>query len=180
MLNDERDRAQFSKDLEELDLMVKSALQTVKDTEIHENIEPVDVMELLDQLKNGVALQGKVLAIRGHALPIRAKALALKRCLMNLVDNAVMYGEQAEVMIEDNEHELVLRICDRGPGIPADRLETVFEPYVRLEPSRNRNTGGTGLGLGIARNIVLSHGGSLTLVNRTLGGLEARLVLPRN
>jgi signal transduction histidine kinase len=179
MLANEQERAHFSKDLAELDLMVKSALQSVKDTEIHENIEPVDVMELLEQLKNDVALQGKEIDIHGTAAPLRVKPLAFKRCLTNLIDNAVFYGDRTEVVLEDDERRLTIRICDTGPGIPADQLETVFEPYVRLERSRNRNTGGTGLGLGIARNIAQSHNGTLTLANRDQGGLEARLTLPR-
>ena len=73
----------------------------------------------------------------------------------------------------------MLRVCDRGPGIPAEELERVFEPFYRLESSRNRDSGGTGLGLSIARDIAQAHGGSLTLANLPGGGLEARLRLPR-
>ncbi len=179
LLDDAALRAKFVRDLAELDLMVKGALQSVKDTDIHENPEPVDVAALLAAMREDLLLRGAVLEVRGSAAPIRARPLALKRCLTNLVDNAVFYGERAEVRLEDGAEALAVRIRDRGPGIPEDKLEAVFEPFVRLEPSRNRNTGGTGLGLGIARHIARAHGGELSLHNHPGGGLEARLVLPR-
>jgi signal transduction histidine kinase len=105
--------------------------------------------------------------------------LALRRCLENLIDNAVKYGKQADVIVEDTEQQLVIRITDQGRGIPEQQLGEVFEPFQRLEGSRNRDTGGVGLGLSIARSIVRAHGGELTLHNRHKGGLEARLLLPR-
>ncbi|HHB13441.1 MAG TPA: ATP-binding protein, partial [Chromatiales bacterium] len=84
----------------------------------------------------------------------------------------------AEVRVEDRGDELHIVVADRGPGIPEQELEHVFEPFYRLEGSRSRQTGGTGLGLSIARNIARAHGGELTLRNRPGGGLEAVLVLP--
>ena len=75
--------------------------------------------------------------------------------------------------------QLEISVCDDGPGIPPEELEKVFEPFYRLESSRNRDTGGTGLGLSIARDVAQAHGGSLALRNRSEGGLEARLTLPR-
>ena len=81
--------------------------------------------------------------------------------------------------LTDSAEELVIRVLDDGPGIPDAELERVFEPFYRLEGSRNRETGGTGLGLSIARDVAQAHGGSLTLTNRSSGGLEAKLVLPR-
>src|SRR5690606_23899789 len=107
------------------------------------------------------------------------KPLALKRCLGNLVQNAIRHGQRATLHIEDGA-QLIVRVYDEGPGIPEDMLETVFEPFFRLEQSRNRDTGGTGLGLSIARDIAQAHGGSISLHNRPGGGLEARLVLPRD
>jgi signal transduction histidine kinase len=96
-----------------------------------------------------------------------------------LVDNALHYGKQALISVTDGPERLVIGIRDTGPGIPEAELERVFEPFYRLEGSRSRHTGGTGLGLGIARNIARAHGGELTLRNRQQGGLEARLELPR-
>jgi signal transduction histidine kinase len=111
--------------------------------------------------------------------PFYGKSEGLKRALQNLLDNAVRYGKAPELAIEDETNRLMISVRDRGPGIPQSQLERVFEPFYRLEASRNPGTGGTGLGLSIARNIAQSMGGELTLRNREGGGLEARLSLPR-
>ena len=96
----------------------------------------------------------------------------LKRCLTNLIANAIKFGARADVTIEDGA-QLGIRVRDAGPGIPPQELERVFEPFYRVESSRNRDSGGTGLGLTIARDIAQAHGGSLTLQNLPGGGLEA-------
>lgn len=111
--------------------------------------------------------------------PYTGKPLALKRCIVNLVDNAVRYGREAHIEIENSTEELVILVRDNGPGVPNDALQKVFDPFFRVENSRAKNTGGTGLGLGIARNIARAHGGDLILHNRPQGGLCARLSLPR-
>jgi len=117
--------------------------------------------------------------IQGRATrPFTGKAQALKRCLTNLISNAVNFGTRATVTVEDGA-ALVVRIKDDGPGLPHEELERVFEPFYRVESSRNRDTGGTGLGLSIARDIAQSHGGSLILRNLPEHGLEAVLALPR-
>lgn len=119
-------------------------------------------------------------SIEGRSLgPYAGKPVALKRCLANLLENAIKYGQSATVKIDDNEERLEIRIQDEGPGIPPAELERVFDPFYRLEQSRSRDTGGTGLGLTIARSVAQAHGGRLSLENRGGGGLEARLTLPR-
>ena len=118
--------------------------------------------------------------IEGRAQkPYVGRAQALKRCIGNLVENAVKYGQRARILVDDNDARLELRIQDEGPGIPVDELEKVFEPFYRVEASRNRDTGGTGLGLAIARSVAELHGGRIVLANRPQGGLEATLTLPR-
>ena len=122
---------------------------------------------------------GADVSVVGKALqPFTGKPQALKRCLTNLVANAVKFGTRALLLVEDGA-ALVIRVRDEGPGIPAEELERVFEPFYRIESSRNRDTGGTGLGLSIARDIAQAHGGSLTVGNLPQGGLEALLTLPR-
>ncbi|MGH8732947.1 MAG: sensor histidine kinase, partial [Burkholderiales bacterium] len=111
--------------------------------------------------------------------PYRADPQALRRCLENLVENAVRYGSSAEIDIEDSPQRLTIAICDRGPGIPESELERVFEPFYRLDDSRNMDSGGTGLGLSIAREIARGHGGEVTLRNAARGGLVAEVALPR-
>jgi signal transduction histidine kinase len=112
-------------------------------------------------------------------LVIRAKPLALKRAIANLVANALNYGGAARLVLSQNGAGLVrLTIADEGPGIPESELEAVFTPFRRLEASRNRETGGTGLGLTIARNILRGHGGDVVLKNLPKGGLLAEASLP--
>ncbi|ANH68116.1 ATP-binding protein [Mitsuaria sp. 7] len=115
----------------------------------------------------------------GHAEPVLAKGqpMALRRVLGNLIGNAVRYGGSAEVRVGRDTQGVWLRVTDPGPGIPEDKLEAVFEPFYRLEDSRNRHTGGAGLGLYIARELTLRQRGTLVLGNRAGGGLIAELRL---
>lgn len=178
LLEDEQLQVKFGRDLDELELLVKGALQCVKDTDIHENIEPVDLNQVLDCLVepylapsgNGrVTQQGRALA----SYP--GKPLALKRCMGNLIDNALKYGQNAHLHIEDDASAFILHVDDEGPGVPEQRLEQVFEPHFRLAGQQQ----GYGLGLGIARNIAHSHGGEVSLQNLREGGLRVTLYLPR-
>ena len=176
LLDDEAQIAKFNKDLDELELMVKGALQTVKETDIHENLELIDINALLEQMAEAMNLHEDLLTIEGHCKwPYRGKLLALKRCIGNLVDNGIKYGHRVRVILMDDEEMLILFIMDEGPGLPEDQFERIFEPYYRL----STDLAGTGLGLGIARNIAHAHGGDLVLENRPQGGLQATLSLPR-
>lgn len=160
--------------------MVAQTLDFMRGVETREPARPVDVDALLESLQADHEEMGHRMAIEGRARePISASPPALKRCLGNLLDNAIAYGGSATVIVEDSPSALVLRIRDAGPGIPEPELERVFEPFYRLEASRSRETGGTGLGLAIARNIARAAGGDVRLANRAEGGLEATLTLPR-
>jgi signal transduction histidine kinase len=118
--------------------------------------------------------------VRGAAqAPYRADPQALRRCLENQVENALRYGGGAEIEVTDSSDRLRIAVIDRGPGIPESELERVFEPFYRLDASRNMDSGGTGLGLSIARNIARWHGGDVTLRNAPGSGLIAELSLPR-
>lgn len=178
-IDDDTLRQRCIEDLDEMSSMVRGALGVFRGLNDEEAAVPVDINALAGELQRQHAELGDDLTIVGSArAPYVAKPLALKRCLGNLVQNAVRHGVRASIHIEDGP-QLILRVCDEGPGIPEDMLEKVFEPFFRLEQSRNRDTGGTGLGLSIARDIAQAHGGSLSLHNRQSGGLEARLMLPR-
>jgi signal transduction histidine kinase len=104
--------------------------------------------------------------------------LTLKRAFSNLIDNAAKYAKSAEIELSCEETAFVVTIKDRGPGIPPDALDEVFRPYYRVDKSRNRSTGGVGLGLTVAQSIIQGHGGEIILENRREGGLQARVVLP--
>jgi hypothetical protein len=105
--------------------------------------------------------------------------VAIKRAFANLIENAVKYGKVARVQLDDLAERILVRIDDDGPGIPEADMEVVFEPFRRLDPSRNRGTGGTGLGLTIARQVISQHGGTIRLLNRPAGGLTTLVELPR-
>jgi len=180
MLEDETLRAKFAKDLEEMEAMVAQTLDFMRDASTQEALQRVDAMALLESLQTDYQDTGSRVEIEGSiAHPYTGRPLALRRCLTNLVDNAIRYGGGARIMAEDAGDRLTIRILDDGPGIPEQELQHAFEPFFRGEASRNRETGGTGLGLGIARNIARAHGGDIVLRNRAEGGLEAILTLPR-
>src|SRR5262249_44696892 len=118
-------------------------------------------------------------ALAGQKAPIEAQPIALKRAVANMIENAIVYGKSAEVTLTSEADEYRILIDDHGPGIPEAELDRVFRPFFRLEPSRNRESGGAGLGLAIARSVVRVHGGDIVLKNRPEGGLRATVSLPR-
>jgi signal transduction histidine kinase len=173
-------REKFQADLDEMQHMAQASLDFLRGGETSEPLAALDLDALLESLREDAADAGQELRIAGTARqPLRCRPLALKRCLTNLIDNALKYGQQAEMTVIDAPDRLTLTLRDQGPGIPEAEQERVFEPFYRLESSRSRDTGGAGLGLGIARNIARAHGGELTLRNHPGGGLEAVLEIPR-
>jgi signal transduction histidine kinase len=180
LLDDPKIRQKFSKDLEEMEAMVGATLDFMRGVESEERSQLLDVTALLESLQADAREIGGSVEIEGAALtPYAGRPQALKRCLGNLIDNAVKYGKSTRVTVDDDAARLKISICDEGPGIPEADLERVFEPFSRLESSRSRESGGTGLGLSIARSIAELHGGTLVLRNIPVGGLEAILTLPR-
>jgi len=179
LLDDDALRAKFAKDLGEMESMVAQTLDFMRDASAAEPVQRVNFMALLESLQRDYQDTGSSVELEGGiAQPFSGRPLALRRCLTNLLDNAVRYGKRATLRVEEAPERVTIRVLDDGPGIPEMELERAFEPFYRGEASRNRATGGTGLGLGIARNIARAHGGDLELRNRP-GGLEAVLSLPR-
>ena len=180
LLDDPALRARFEADLDEMQAMVSRTLEVMRGLEKESKRTPIDIMALLHSLQDDMRVFGAEVEVEGAVLrPYSGSPEALKRCLQNIIENAVKYGFSARVIVIDRPHELEIRIRDKGPGIPPAQLEHVFEPFYRLEASRNRESGGTGLGLTIARNLARSHGGEVRLRNLGEGGLEAVLTLPR-
>jgi signal transduction histidine kinase len=183
-VEDEEQRGKILADLEELEAMVSATLAFGRDARTTEPVSPLDLAELLRTIldETGDAHPDVLDKLRyeGPAhLTVRARSLALKRVLVNLVSNAVNYGGSATVRLsQDGERMVVVEIEDDGPGIPPAELDRVFEPFHRGEPSRNRETGGVGLGLPIARNIMRAHGGDVVIANRNSGGVKATVTLP--
>ncbi len=178
LLDDDALRGEFEEDLDELDMMVKGALQCVKDSDIHENPAEVNLDALIRRMVRSAELAGHSVAFAGSGLAVRAKPLALKRAIGNLLDNALFYGERAEIAVRRLDGWIEISVRDHGPGVPEAAFASLLEPYVRLSHGRERNDGGMGLGLGIAAGIIDGHGGELVLANHPEGGLNAVIRLP--
>jgi signal transduction histidine kinase len=171
-------------DLDEMEAMIGATLAFARDDAATEPATQMDIAALCrtvaDEASDARPDQAEKISYDGpEKLVIRARPLALKRAIANLVANALNYGGAARLVLAQDGGGLVrLTVADEGPGIPEAELEAVFTPFRRLEASRNRETGGTGLGLTIARNILRGHGGDVVLQNRPEGGLIAVASLP--
>jgi len=166
-------------DIREMDALIESALEVFRGAGRAEPPVVTDVLALVQSLVDDLADLGQPVQVQGEPALARVHPPALRRVVANLVDNALRYGERAEVRVEERGGTIAIVVDDRGPGIPEAQLETVMQPFVRLERSRNRATGGSGLGLYIARDLVTGQGGTLALANRPEGGLRATITLPR-
>ena len=170
----------FEHDLADMQAMVQSSLDFMRGIDLQEEPRPIDIDALTGSLAEDAQEAGDRVRVLGSATrPYPGRPLALKRAIRNLLGNAIRYAGSAEVEIRDSDTELRILVRDDGPGIPAELLEKVFEPFFRVDGSRNSATGGTGLGLSITRSIARAQGGDLVLRNRPQGGLEAELILPR-
>ncbi len=182
-IDDPELRRKLIDDLAAMQGMVREGLDLARTMDSAEAMQLLDIDSLLDSICADAADAGQDVTLQGQThTSIMAQPNALRRCLTNLIDNAVKYGHFARIQVAhetgaDQDH-IVIRIRDGGNGIPEDQLATVFDPFFRLETSRSRDTGGTGLGLTIARNIAENHRAGLTLRNHPQGGLEAILRLP--
>ncbi|MDX2157889.1 MAG: ATP-binding protein [Hyphomicrobiaceae bacterium] len=176
---DRQARRKAEVDLDEMEAMIEAILSFLRDDLSNEAVEHVDIMAILETLEAEATDAGRRVAIDGpRHIVVRGRHLALKRALDNLVQNALKYGDAASVRVSQADALVAIVIEDEGPGLPLDQLEQVFEPFVRGEPSRARATGGHGLGLTVARSILRSHGGDVTLENGRSKGLVARVELP--
>ncbi|SUP68663.1 osmolarity sensor protein [Yersinia kristensenii] len=171
MLEDDKLGKKFEQDVADLEMMVKGALQSMKDTDLHENLESIDIMNLLRKTMDAYLNVN----VSGKASPIFGRPLAIKRLLNNIVDNGLNYGRRVEIVLSDHRDYIMLFIRDFGPGIPEDQWEKVFKPYYRLQQD-NR---GSGLGLAISRSIARAHGGEVTLHNHPSSGLIVEVRLQR-
>ena len=179
LLEDPELKAKFIKDLEEMDSMVTISLDLMRGMGNGEAVQTVDIAALLESIQEDQQETGGDVEIRkSGSIRYCGKPQALKRAIVNLVENAIKYGQKAIISAEESKDGLKISVVDQGPGIPSDKLDLVTEPFYRLESSRCRDTGGSGLGLAIAKAIAEIHGGALRLSNLPEGGLEAALYLP--
>lgn len=178
MMEDSSDRDRLLSTLEEMLQMSEATLAFARQASENEPTRNVELNALLDSLCEDLAELGQdVQFAEGAEAIVACRLVSLKRAFRNLIENAVRYGQEARISIDKEEDSVRVTIQDSGPGIPEDKIEQVFEPFFRLEESRNRETGGVGLGMSIARNIIHSHGGDIGLQNRE-EGLKVVVTLP--
>jgi signal transduction histidine kinase len=172
-------QSRLFRDVDEMQAMVNSALEFFRDDARLESATSFDLAELLHTVIDDFKDAGTDVAlIAPNRFVYVGRPVGIKRMLTNLVENACKYGHEPCVELIRASDRVEICVLDRGPGIAAEHHEAVFTPFYRLEGSRNKNTGGVGLGLSVARATVLEHGGTLTLRNRTNGGLEVKVLLP--
>ncbi len=172
-------RERLSGNLTELQALTESVLSAARGAG-GETKRNIDLSALVESLCADLDDLGEPVTWRAHGpAPLACRPDEIRRAVRNLVENAVAYGRRADVQICDTQGAYEILVEDEGPGIPDGDQNRVFEPFVRLESSRNSETGGTGLGLTLVKAIAQGHGGGVTLENRSEGGLRARLRLPR-
>lgn len=180
LMDDMPDADKFRQDLEAMRSLVHEGVNYAKTLQgSDEKVRRLDLDALLRSIVNDYADIGSPVTLDGTAgQPIHTRPHALRRILGNLIDNALKYGQRADVHLRLQAGHCYIDVCDAGPGIPEEQLTAVLQPFYRVEASRNRDTGGSGLGLAIAHQLSLSLGGTLRLHNRAEGGLRASLQLP--
>ena len=179
-LDDAEAQRSIDADLDEMEAMVEATLAFLRGDADGEEPRPTDLAAILRTLCDDAADRGADVAFTGpDHVSLRLRPVAAKRAFANLIDNALKYGGAARVTLRDAPAAAVVSVEDDGPGIPEAAMAAVFEPFQRLEESRNRGTGGSGLGLTIARRAVEGHGGTIALANRPGGGLLVTVRLPR-
>jgi two-component system OmpR family sensor kinase len=175
-------REPIQRDVDQMKAMITATLSFVRGSSQESPQEPVNLNMLLGEILSNEQNVGRPVSWQSPPSPtpciVRGNRIALGRLIQNLVDNAIAYGSEANITVEATGDQARIIIADRGPGLPAEEVEAMFAPFARKERSRNRETGGVGLGLAIARAIARDHGGEIALTPRTGGGMEAVVTLP--
>ena len=180
LLDDDATRDLIDADLGEMEAMIDSTLEYLRGGVSSEVIRPIDLASVIETIVDDHIDQGHRVSLTGLAsAPVLGRVLSLKRAFSNIIGNAIKYGETASVTIAEADDQFVITVEDEGPGIPQSDMERVFHPFVRLEESRGRETGGTGLGLTIAASVIQTHCGHISLASRTAGGLCVTITLSK-
>jgi signal transduction histidine kinase len=180
MLNETKHQERLIRDIDLIDDMVKDALSVLKNEQMSTPDSRIELGEVLEAIKREVNSNLWPIVIRSSSVCIISQHSSIKRALTNFIDNAIKYGQGCEISITDHNDTAVIKIRDFGPGIPPSQQEIVFSPFVRLEHSRNRNEGGTGLGMGLARSMVRKLGGEVVLENHAKQGLVVNVFIPKS
>ena len=180
-IDDDQQRSKMLGDLDEMEAMISATLQFARDDATGEPSKALNLAALVRGLCDDARDAGDDVSYTGvERLTFVGREVGLKRMVSNLIGNAVRYGERARVSLDVDGDEVCLSVNDDGPGIAPEMMERVFDPFVRVESSRSRETGGTGLGLTAVKTIVQAHGGRVELINVQDGGLDVRVTLPQS
>ena len=172
-------QAKMTADIDQMEAMIAATLAFVRDAQADPHRTRLELSSLLESIVDDMAETGADVTVgKADKVVIDADSLALRRLITNLIENAIKYGARARCSLSVNDRLAEIDIEDDGPGVPTPELNRVFDPFYRREPSRNRQTGGIGLGLSVARSIARAHGGDVALQNRPQGGLRAKVTLP--
>ncbi|QCI64809.1 ATP-binding protein [Phreatobacter stygius] len=175
--NAETQRA-IAADLSEMEAMIDATLSYLRGDRSDEEMRPVDLIAIIATIADDARDAGDSVSLDApRSIVVHGRHLALKRALTNLIQNAIKYGGVAAITVRAEHGQARVCVADEGPGIPDQDMDAMFEPFVRLDHSRNRGSGGFGLGLTIANEIVRAHGGTISLANRTEGGLCVTVLL---
>ena len=180
-LEDEHLIKKMHNDLDQMETMIAETLAFAHGDTRKEQRSNLDLASLLASICDDYTEAKQAVCYDGtrERVPYTGGAVALRRMFSNIIENAIKYGNKAEVNLNILENDLVVTVCDEGSGIPTHLLEQVFLPFYRAENSRSRDTGGIGLGLAVARDIARAHGGDIILSNRALRGINVTITLPR-
>ena len=172
-------KLKMAKDIDQMEQMISAALTFVRDASHASQRTPLELSTLVESLCDEMSETGDMVTLtQRDRVVLNGDAVALRRLFTNLLENAVKFGGSASARVSCQDGFAVVEIDDDGPGIPDEERERVFEPFYRREPSRNRDTGGIGLGLAVVRSVARAHGGDVGLANRAEGGLKASVRLP--
>jgi len=178
-VEDDQQREKMLSDLSEMEAMIKVTMAFARDDVANEPVSSLDIASLVESVCEDSREMGNDVVYQGsEELFFSGRPVGLKRAISNLIENALKYAGACEVTLNVDQGKLTLSVFDAGPGMAENELEEVFRPFTRVETSRNKETGGVGLGLAVVRSVAHAHGGMASLHNRSTGGLEARLVLP--
>ncbi|WP_422343538.1 ATP-binding protein [Parasphingorhabdus sp.] len=180
-VDDDDERERMIAGIDDMDRTLDDILSLARLGRSNETAEQTDISALIETVADEFSDMGaEVSFTRGDRAIANIQATLIRRALRNLIGNAVKYGNRAMITVDKTDDKLLIHVDDEGPGIPEDQIDAMFEPFVRKEMSRNRATGGSGLGLTLARAIVRDHGGDVILQNREQGGLRASVILNLN
>lgn len=181
LVDDDENRERMLAIIDELHHLTEATLALAREDSIMERSDRVDVSALVENICDDLTDVGMdVSCTVERGVTVTCRPFSLRRAIRNLAENGVKYGQRSRLTLTASDRHVAITIDDDGPGIPQEQLEKALLPFVRLEGSRSRETGGAGLGLAITRSIVLNHGGELKLSNRPEGGLRAEILLPRD